>query len=98
LKGLLNGGNAKEIQSWKESHSIFFKGTGKSAKLMIASSPTILESFLNDIEGKPEYKDAQRNTMIKSIRGYITQIEELRKNPLNSPNKLKPKLKVFLPR
>lgn len=64
-----------------EEHSIYFSGSEENAKVMFASSPTILENFLTDIEGKPEYSEASKKELIREVRLNLAEIEKLEKKP-----------------
>lgn len=85
-------GKAKEkvaglVQWWKkrkrlktknnESHTIYFKGTGKGAKLTIASSPQSYVTYLNGLKQQYKLKEGD----IAAAKAKATQIEtEVRKN------------------
>ena len=74
------------IQWWKqknkfknnagESHTLFFTGKGKSANLMIASTPTEIEKYLDDQE--QIYKeDASKIQKIKEARNIHQQVKNI---------------------
>lgn len=50
-----------------ESHTIFFKGKGTAARLMIASKVTALDAYLNSAKGNPQ-KISAAKTIVKNLK------------------------------
>jgi hypothetical protein len=59
-----------------ESHTLFFKGKGKSAELMMASNPTEIEKYLDEQEHLHK-EDASKMTKIKEARQIHQQLKTI---------------------
>ncbi|MDX1670858.1 MAG: DUF4157 domain-containing protein [Balneolaceae bacterium] len=93
---------AGKIRSWWKSrkkfrsddgaeHSLYFKGKGKNAKLMIASDPTNYKQFIDQI--KP-VNDEQKNAKSEA-RKIAVQIDNLRNKVSTDPAGVKSQSKDF---
>jgi len=68
----------KEFTAGEESHTIFFKGTGRSAKVMVASGrPKTLTNLLNELKAKPENKEEDKKKVIRSARTRLRQLDKI---------------------
>ncbi|MDJ0839631.1 MAG: DNA/RNA non-specific endonuclease [Acidobacteriota bacterium] len=65
-----------------ETHHIKFKGKGKSAQLMVASTPKTLEAYLKQVETDMEQTDEnkERLTDAKKIAGEIDKLKKTTKD------------------
>ncbi len=57
------------------SHSLYFAGEGRAARLTVASDPMPVESFLAGIEGRPEYRTPEKRALIGQVRQQIAAIQ-----------------------
>jgi hypothetical protein len=91
LVGAAKAGAAKIVSWWKlrknfsvegETHSLYFTGEQRSARLVVASAPLDLKKFL--VEKADEAKtDAAKAAAIKAIYPLITKIEAAEQLPEN---------------
>ena len=63
-----------------ESHSLYFSGEGKAAKLIVASAPTAAKSFI-DSKREEAKKDDKKKAAIGAIEGLIKEVEKFEAYP-----------------
>lgn len=69
----------KRIGAGDESHELYFRGEKRSAALMIASNPQLIEDFVKSVEKKPTSK--QQSDAIGAIRAAVSKLnEEMKKS------------------
>jgi hypothetical protein len=67
----------KRFQTGAESHSLYFQGSARSARLMISSAPQPLEGFVQAIKNRPENNTPQKRAAIATIEEQIRLLEQL---------------------
>ena len=78
VKKVLSWWRAKRpFKQGKERHTLQFSGIGKSARLIVKSTPTPLEVYLGKVEAKHTSSSAKK--VITNIKSRITKINKLKK-------------------
>lgn len=67
----------KEFKAGDESHTIFFEGTGASAKVMVASRPRTLTNLLDELRAKPENKEEDKKKIVRSVKRKLGQLDKI---------------------
>lgn len=83
---LVKGGKERIVDWWrkrkkfkaaKEMHTLHFQGKGRSARLMLSTSPTLLKDYMKSIRKRQENKKADKQRIIATIDEKIRQLEKL---------------------
>ena len=77
----------KQFSAGGESHTLAFRGSGKTAKITLASSPQLLTDFLSKVGGLPENQTAAKLKAIKVIQEQIVKIQAAEKLPKKDAEK-----------
>ncbi len=64
----------KRFKAGGESHSLQFKGKGRTAQLMVASTPKTLDSYISELKSK-----GISNELIERIKAKALEIDSLKK-------------------
>jgi hypothetical protein len=72
-----------------ETHTLFFKGKGKFAELMVASTPVTLHAFITKLENNYVISaNSSEETALVEIKNLAAEIEKIKNNfKLDSKNK-----------
>lgn len=57
------------------SHSLYFNGEGRAARVTLASNPMPVEDFLNGIQGRADYQTPPKRQLIAQARQQINAIQ-----------------------
>jgi hypothetical protein len=70
-----------------ETHEIYFTGTEKSAKLMVASDPKLVSSFVNKAEGAIKTDDPNKSKKVAAIKAIREALDVMTKEEVKAPEK-----------
>ncbi|MBC7856684.1 MAG: DUF4157 domain-containing protein, partial [Pirellulaceae bacterium] len=90
--GRLVAGAASRVVSWwrarrsfqgsdGQSHSLYFTGEQRSARVTVASNPMPVEDFLASIQGRPEYQAPAKQALISQVRQHVAAIRQAQALP-----------------